>query len=225
MYGSFTFKLRVWSSLIPLKIPLWGSLKVTLEVWGSHWHMTWVTTMRLIHNYTTSVRLTHTSVTLWAWRSHLCNRCEAHSFMCEFPPWGPLTVMLCMLVRLTHIYIMNVSTLSYPTSVRLTIMLHVRLICSYTTGVRLPHIYIKCVGSLILNLPMWGSLTVTLQVWGSLTFTLSVWAHSYLIYHCEAHSQLRYRCEAHSHHITRVTWITTVWLNQLWVDGSLTFTL
>ena len=120
-------------------------------------------------------------------------------------------------------------------------MLRMRLICSYTTGVRLPHIYIKCVGPLMLNLPLWGSFTVTLQVWGSLTshYTCD------LNYHCVAqsvmggwlthiyiismrltlelplwgitlwvwaHSHLNYFCEAHSY-------ATSVWLTQNGATG------
>ena len=60
-----------------------------------------------------------------------------------------------MCVRLAHIYIINVSTQSYPTGVRLThnYAKRVRLIHSYATGVRLPHIYIKYV-PLTLILPL-----------------------------------------------------------------------
>ena len=146
--------------------------------------MTWVTTEA--HSQLHCKCDAHTSVTLWVWHSLTVMHQVWGSliFMCELTPWGPLTVILCTLVRLTYIYIMNVSTQNYPTGVRLTIMLR-----------------------------LWDSFTVKLHVWGSLTFTLSVWAHSYLIYHCETHSQLCYRCEAHSHYIIHVTWITTVWLN------------
>ena len=129
----------VWGSLNTLKIPQWGSLKVTLEVWGSHWRM-WLewplrgsftntlqlwgsltlelllwgsqlpTDMMLTHIYNTSMRLTHSCEA----HLQLYIGCKAHSYS-YLSYHHEAHSQLCYACK-THIYITSVSTQSYAMS-------------------------------------------------------------------------------------------------------------
>ena len=155
----------MWGSLT-LKIPLWASLMVTLEVWSFYSHLHYLRDLWVF---------THTYISLPLWL--------------ELPLWGS---QLPTGVKLTAIYITSVTLAhTWVTTVTLTIMLMawvsftftlwmrltqffywyevhsyittVRLTHTWVTTMRLSHSYAMCVG-----------LTNLLQVWGSLTFTFWV---------------------------------------------------